>query len=205
MSVSEFIVLISLAGWPLLPIGWIPMHALPWLRKKMGLFYYLIHLVLWPPLAFAVYVKRSCLVKYHIALPNSVHFIGWVLLLTGLFLFIYAGMVLRLWGILGVPEVDKKIKSNLVTHGPYSLSRHPVYFAHSLIFTGIFFCTGIIPTLAIVFLDFFVTYFIIIPLEERELKERFGKEFTAYKGRVPCFCPIMSIFNTVIGRIRNLK
>ena len=193
MSVSEFLALISLAGWPLLPIGWIPMHALPWLRKKIGLFYYLIPLVLWPPLAFVVYVKRSYLMKYHIVLPNSVNFIGWGLLLTGLFLFIYAGMVLKFWGILGVAEVDKKIKSKLITHGPYSLSRHPVYFAHSLIFTGIFFCTGILSTLAIVFFDFFVTYFIIIPLEERELQERFGEEFTAYKNRVPCFCPITSI------------
>jgi len=205
MSVSEFLALISLAGWPLLPIGWIPMHALPWLRKKMGLFYYLIPLVLWPPLAFAVYAKRAYLMKYHIDLPGYIHFIGWVLLLTGLFLFIYAGMVLRIWVILGLPEVDKKLKSNLVTYGPYSLSRHPVYVAHFLIFTGIFFCTGIIPTLAIAFLDFFVNCFIVIPLEERELQERFGKEFIDYKVRVPCFCQITFIFNTVIGKIRHLK
>lgn len=205
MSVSEFLTLVSLAGWPLIPIGWIPMHALPWLREKMGLFYYLIPSVLWPPLAFTVYVKRSYLMKYNVNLPDSVNFFGWGLLLTGLFLFVYAGMLLKLWGLLGVPEVDKKINSNLVTHGPYSLSRHPVYLAHSLIFTGIFFCTGILPTLAIAFLDFFAAYFIIIPLEERELQERFGKEFTAYKGKVPYFCPIALVLNTVTEKIRHLR
>jgi protein-S-isoprenylcysteine O-methyltransferase Ste14 len=94
-----------------------------------------------------------------------------------------------LWGLIGLPEVSTRIKGKLVTEGPFSVVRHPTYFAHTLIFSGIFLITGVGAVGIITLLDFLVVFVLIIPLEEKELLNRFGKDYNLYRERVPKYFP----------------
>lgn len=74
--------------------------------------------------------------------------------------------------------------------GPFSLVRHPTYLAHSLIFVGVFLMTGFTGTGALALVDFLISYFLTIPLEERELNGRFRGAYRRYQKRVPKFFPV---------------
>ena len=189
MDINTILAITSIAGWPILPIAWIPMHTGQWLRKNLGIFYYIIPAVGWPPVAYFLYKNIPFLLKYYLTIPTFLQYTGWFLLCSGLIIFIYTGLYLRPWVLIGLPEVYKKLQVGLTVDGPFSLTRHPVYFSHFMMFTGIFFITGVIATLFVALLDFFVVYFIIIPYEEKELCERFGSEYDEYKKRVSPFFP----------------
>jgi len=74
--------------------------------------------------------------------------------------------------------------------GPFSVVRHPTYLAHSLIFVGVFLMTGFAGTGALALFDFLISYFVTIPLEERELTKRFRRDYRRYQRRVPKFFPV---------------
>lgn len=75
--------------------------------------------------------------------------------------------------------------------GPFSRMRHPTYFAHTLMFAGVFFITGSIAVGIVTLIDFIVVRSIIIPLEDRELVDRFGDEYERYKKDVPGYFPMI--------------
>ena len=77
-----------------------------------------------------------------------------------------------------------KTTSKIVTYGPYSITRNPIYLAAcSLpIGLGLFFNTiwaffAFIPCL-------FIVYFTAIKKEEKYLQEKFGQEYLDYKSKV---------------------
>jgi protein-S-isoprenylcysteine O-methyltransferase Ste14 len=189
MNLTETLTVISVGGWPIIPIAWIPMHGLPSVRKKLGLFYYIFPFTLWLPIVYFIYTQRSFLSDYAVEMPFFLVVFGWILIASGLTLFLYSLALLKPWVIIGLPQVYHKIKANLVTAGPYRSTRNPVYLAHFMILLGIFFATGSIFTFGIAVLDFLVANFIIIPLEEKELIDRFGKQFVDYMNKIPRFFP----------------
>jgi protein-S-isoprenylcysteine O-methyltransferase Ste14 len=72
----------------------------------------------------------------------------------------------------------------LVTHGPYRLSRNPMYVSLTLLYLGEMGILGqvwpLAPLLAVmIYLDTTV-----IPLEESRLRERFGADYAGYAARV---------------------
>lgn len=79
--------------------------------------------------------------------------------------------------------------SALVTVGPYSVTRNPLYFFSFLGFVGVGLATETV-TLALVMSAFFaLVYPIIIRREERFLRVKFGAAFADYCARVPRFVP----------------
>jgi protein-S-isoprenylcysteine O-methyltransferase Ste14 len=56
-------------------------------------------------------------------------------------------------------------------------------------YAGVFLITGVAAVAAITLLDIIVVNALVIPLEDRELIERFGEEYRAYRKRVPAFFP----------------
>ncbi|MGZ8255488.1 MAG: methyltransferase family protein [Burkholderiaceae bacterium] len=84
--------------------------------------------------------------------------------------------------------------SELVTVGPYSVTRNPLYFFSFLGFAGVGLATETV-TLAIAMTGFFaIVYPIIIRREERDLVGRFGATFAEYCARVPRFMPEFSLY-----------
>jgi protein-S-isoprenylcysteine O-methyltransferase Ste14 len=86
------------------------------------------------------------------------------------------------------PDKDTE-NQPLITSGPFSVVRHPSYWAHTMIITGTFLITGVIAVGIIVLIDLMITYFITTELEDRELIERFGNQYREYQKKVPKFFP----------------
>lgn len=81
--------------------------------------------------------------------------------------------------------LDMQASQRLITPGPYSLSRNPMYLLELTFWLGWALFYGSFAVL-IAFLLFFMTInFLIIPYEERDLERRFGEAYRQYKQTVP--------------------
>jgi protein-S-isoprenylcysteine O-methyltransferase Ste14 len=189
---SNLLALITLISWPVIPLFWIPVHLFPHYFRKIKFFTYMIPLVSWLPAACFIYYYRDSLLHYRAELPLPVNGTGFFLLVIGTGIHIWTGKLLSLWGLIGVPEIYEETKGRLVTRGAFSLVRHPTYLAHTLMFAGVFLLTGVASVAVVALLDFLVVIFVIIPLEERELENRYGDEYKRYKESVPGFFPRLS-------------
>jgi protein-S-isoprenylcysteine O-methyltransferase Ste14 len=89
----------------------------------------------------------------------------------------------------GLPEMNPdRYARDLVQSGLYARVRHPRYLEYMLIFVGLSLLTGA----AGIFLLAIVTillYYIVAPLEERELRKQYGAVYEAYARAVPRFVP----------------
>jgi protein-S-isoprenylcysteine O-methyltransferase Ste14 len=108
-----------------------------------------------------------------------------VLFLSGLAL-VGAATVGRLWCSL---YISGHKNTALITTGPYSLSRNPLYFFSLLGFAGIGFASETVTLGVVLAVAMLVSYPTVIRREEAVLRERFGAEFEAYCARVPRFLP----------------
>lgn len=181
---TDLLAIITVILWPVIPLFWIPVHGLSRVFKRLGLLTYILPVVTWIPLAYLIYQNRFFLLQFKIAFPISLNIIGLVFLAIGTMLHIWTGLLLGIWGLVGLPEVSTMIKGRLVKEGPFSIVRHPTYLAHTLMFSGIFLLTEAATVGFITLLDFIVINAIIIPFEEKELLSRFGEEYRLYKEKV---------------------
>jgi protein-S-isoprenylcysteine O-methyltransferase Ste14 len=182
---NESLAIMTLMFWSAIPLFWIPVHLATGFFRKLGLFTYLMPLIIWVPTAYVIYHYRFLLLQFKVQLPAILNITGIPLFLLGTLLHIWTAVLLGGLGIIGVPEISSKIKSTLITKGPFSIVRHPTYLAHTLIFSGVFLITEEVVVGVVALLDFIVVNSMIIPLEEKELLNRFGEEYQKYKRQVP--------------------
>ena len=188
---SDFVALITIIIWPIVPLFWIPVHGLSRIFKRLGILTYVMPLITWLPLAYLIYSQRFFLLQFKTALPTTLNITGIIFLVAGTLLHIWTGKLLGLWGLVGLPEISSKIKSKLVADGPFYVVRHPTYLAHTVMFFGIFLITETAAVGIVTLLDFVLVNVIIIPLEDRELLKRFGEDYKKYKEKVPGFFPLL--------------
>jgi protein-S-isoprenylcysteine O-methyltransferase Ste14 len=79
--------------------------------------------------------------------------------------------------------------SSLVTSGPYSLCRNPLYFFSLLGFAGVGFTTETWTLGLVALASFSLMYPSVIAGEEKHLHGQFGAAFDDYCARVPRFIP----------------
>ncbi len=94
------------------------------------------------------------------------------------------------FGILtGIPELAPgRHGTPLLTEGPYSRMRHPRYVQALLgLAAYTLFCNYL--ATYVLFLTILVLILLMVPIEERELRERYGIEYEKYCARVPRFIP----------------
>ncbi|HWM92377.1 MAG TPA: isoprenylcysteine carboxylmethyltransferase family protein [Thermoanaerobaculia bacterium] len=97
----------------------------------------------------------------------------------------------RLWCLSYIAGRKKRI---LVTVGPYSICRHPLYFFSLVGGIGLGLCTETVSAAVLFLLAFAVYYPHIIQTEEKFLSVNFP-EYEEYKRRVPLFFPSWSNFS----------
>ena len=185
----DLLAFVTIILWPVIPLFWIPVHGLSRVFKKLGLLTYAMPLLTWLPLAFLIYSEKELLLSWKIDLPVVLRFFGIILLVAGSALHLWTGKLLGLWGLIGLPEVSSRLEGRLITKGPFSIVRHPTYLAHTSMFSGIFLMTGTVTVCIVTFIDFLLVYVLIIPLEEKELSKRFGKDYNLYMEKVPKLFP----------------
>ena len=94
------------------------------------------------------------------------------------------GIGLSVWSVVQAGDTKIKAPIKLLTSGPYSLSRNPMYIAWTLMYLGIglaansFWITALLPLVAA------FTHFVDVRKEERFLEKQFANEYFQYKGRV---------------------
>lgn len=110
------------------------------------------------------------------------------LLLVGLSLAMI-GCIGRIWCALYIDGFKTK---QLVTSGPYSLCRNPLYFFSAIGAIGVAFGTSTLIFPSLVAIGFAIYYPTIIRAEERRLVEIHGTAFKTYRSEVPAFFPRLS-------------
>ena len=86
------------------------------------------------------------------------------------------------------PVIDKTKEQNLAKSGVYSFIRHPLYVSGLLLLTGTNLYFGNSWSWLSTILVLVVTLY-RIPIEEKELELRFGREYTEYKGQTKALNP----------------
>jgi len=124
-----------------------------------------------------------------------------VLFLIGLVL-VGIATVGRLWCSLYISGYKG---SQLITTGPYSISRNPLYFFSLLGFAGIGFTTETFTMGVALTLIILIGYPPVIEREERLLRARFGAEFDEYCALTPRLFPNLSRFSEPETYIVNPK
>ena len=91
--------------------------------------------------------------------------------------------------LVGVPELSPESgKGTLITDGIYARMRHPRYTQMTLAILGYALIANYPATYGAFVLWCFGIYAVTV-LEERELSDRFGSAYSAYRARVPRFVP----------------
>ena len=96
------------------------------------------------------------------------------------------GSLGRLWCSLYIAGYKTK---QLVTEGPYSMSRHPLYFFSLIGAVGVGLCSETLLLPIIILLACVIYFPIIIKTEEEKLKQLHGQRFEMYRAKVPRFLP----------------
>lgn len=182
---TDIFAIATLMFWPVIPLFWIPVHFATGFFRRLGLLTYLMPAVTWFPLAYLIYINRMSFLNHRIDFPPLLNIGGFLLLIAGTLLQLWTIRLLGGLGIIGVPELSSMINKHMVIRGPFSIVRHPTYLSHTLIFSGVFFITGVMAVGVVTLADFIIVNAVLIPLEEKELANRFGEEYKSYKRKVP--------------------
>ena len=99
------------------------------------------------------------------------------------------GAFLAGWGLVTfrrarTTTVPGQISAELVTWGPYSFTRNPMYVGLTIAYIGeTFILQQIWPRILLLLVLAYVNW-VVIPLEQRKLSETFGEEYARYQVRV---------------------
>lgn len=184
----NYLALITVLAWPIIPLLWVPLHLFTGFFRRWGRWTYVFSAICWGACALLLYSQRDLLLAYTVKLPRALATIGMVMLLGGGILQALTVHILGFAGITGGHELDNR-QDVFRSSGVFGAVRHPTYLAHTIILLGIFFITRNAAVGIVALLDFLVAYFVIIPLEERELLKRFGPAFDEYRQNTPRFFP----------------
>jgi protein-S-isoprenylcysteine O-methyltransferase Ste14 len=124
-----------------------------------------------------------------------------IMFLTGCVL-VSLGVVGRLWCAL---YIAGRKTSSLITLGPYSVCRNPLYLFSLLGATGVGLCADSITLAAVIPFVFAIIYPITIKNEERRLLNVHGQSYADYMIAVPRFIPKWSLYREPVECKVNTK
>ncbi|RWM36200.1 isoprenylcysteine carboxylmethyltransferase family protein [Mesorhizobium sp.] len=107
-------------------------------------------------------------------------------------LLIFLGVVGRLWATL---YIGGRKSSEVVTGGPYSITRNPLYVFSTVAAAGVGAQIGSFSGIVLFALLCAGAFHIVILREEKFLKEALGAPYQAYLAKVPRFFPKLSLYD----------
>ena len=142
----------------------------------------------WPPIIYlaAIAVSVSLTVFYPLPwfgqpLSGILFVLGWLMIAAFVALNISAIRAMRRAGTTVRPD---RGTDHLVTDGPFSFTRNPLYVAGTMLVLGIGLVSGIVWFLLLAILAAFMVQKLAIEPEERHLQARFGETYLDYARRV---------------------
>jgi protein-S-isoprenylcysteine O-methyltransferase Ste14 len=97
----------------------------------------------------------------------------------------------RIWSLLYISGYKKR---ELITEGPYSIVRHPLYVFSLIGAIGIGLASENILVLAVLVIFYLLYYPLTILAEEKKLTKKFGQAYLDYIERTPRFLPKLSLY-----------
>jgi len=97
----------------------------------------------------------------------------------------------RLWALMYISGNKRR---ELVTDGPYSIVRHPLYVFSFIGVLGIGSASENLLILALIIIFYLFYYPFTILAEERKLTNKFGQAYLDYMERTPRFLPKLSLY-----------
>ncbi len=122
------------------------------------------------------------------ALTETAPLVGNALFLIGVVLVAVATLG-RLWCSLYIAGYKTE---TLITVGPYSMCRNPLYFFSLLGAVGVALTTETLLIPIIILVAFAIYYPLVIKSEETQLRQLHGTVFSSYQNTVPRFFPAIS-------------
>lgn len=138
-----------------------------------------------PPVLFAVtflagfFVQRA--IDPHRMGPDVLRLIGALVTMAGVLIAVWAAGLFARNHTTIIPHGRS---SALVLRGPYRLSRNPMYVSLTLLYIGVALWTSDWVALGLVVLPIAGMGWVIIPMEESQLRERFGDSYADYCRQV---------------------
>lgn len=108
---------------------------------------------------------------------------------------IFVGVYFLLWTLKAQKEIGKgtpmplMATQKLVIQAPYSFTRNPLVFGLINFYFGISIAIGSISSLVIILIFFILILIYIKFVEEKELAQRYGDDYLAYKEITPFLLP----------------
>ena len=142
----------------------------------------------WPPLIYMMGIAVAILLHFIYPLPwfssplaDILFAAGWLVLLAVAALFFTSIRTLTRAKTTLNPNA---VPDHLVTSGPFSFTRNPMYLGNTLLLIGVGLISGIAWLLLLAVIAAFLTQKIAIEREERLLADKFGKRYRDYAKRV---------------------
>ncbi|MBI4462977.1 MAG: isoprenylcysteine carboxylmethyltransferase family protein [Acidobacteria bacterium] len=173
-----------------IPVFWLLVHPVAnfWRRYPRGCYYGLAPLV-WIVLAMALVRGRVWWLAERFSQHWLATLVGVGLLAADVALILQVERQAGWRALVGLPELmPAHHPGRLVAGGIYQRVRHPRYLGMMLAWWGAVLLSGA-TRLAILVAGATVLAWVVSELEERELAARFGREYVAYRERVPRFVP----------------
>jgi protein-S-isoprenylcysteine O-methyltransferase Ste14 len=103
--------------------------------------------------------------------------------------FVGAGISLGLWGIREMRRAGTNIDpyrptTAIVERGPYGYTRNPLYVGMALVYAGVTARANALPAALLLPVVLHLVDRGVVRREERYLEDKFGEEYSRYKGRV---------------------
>lgn len=138
----------------------------------------------WVILITAQLLKTSILSWPQTRFDEWISLLGFLIFLLGFFIAVWAKLTMRKnWGVPG--QHDFQRQKELITSGPFRFSRHPIYLGLSLMFIAF----SVTLRSYLIFLNLIIIwkFYRASIVEEKLLTQYFGKNYLAYKAKVPRF------------------
>lgn len=185
-----FFAVLMIVMFPVALLYWFLIHPFIGLWRRLGTWVtYTVVIATMAAVAYVLFLYRDLLLAVDLGTNYYLLIVAIPLYLAGAAMDVKAKRHLKLYMLTGVPEVaPERTEQKLLEEGIYGRVRHPRYvaimvgtagWALFVDFMGVYL---MLPLL-------FVGLWLVVLLEERELRARFGDRYEEYCERVPRFIP----------------
>ena len=142
----------------------------------------------WPPVIYVLAIALGVALSYFLPLPwlpspfSDIAFAAGVLLALAAILVDFLAM--RTMRAAGTTVQPHRASEQLVTAGPFSFSRNPIYLGNTVFTLAIGLIFGAAWFIPVALLAAFTVQKLAIEREEKHLAEKFGKRYRDYCKRV---------------------
>lgn len=142
----------------------------------------------WPPMIYLAIAAIAVLLHWLLPLPwlpdplaEFLFAVGWLVVACAIAIDIAAMQAMRRANTTIMPN---KGSTHLVTSGPFSFTRNPIYLANTMLMIGAGLIAGIIWLILLAPIAAFATTKLAIEREEQHLQARFGKKYRDYMKKI---------------------